>query len=75
MTDQFDRATEREEAHREAALAAQERRAGLKGKTWRDSADECRVCGAGIPKARRVAIPGVQTCIECQTDLETGLAR
>lgn len=68
--DVFDRATEREEQLREAALKAQERRAGLTGKTWRDSAEECRVCGAGIPLKRRRAVPGVQTCVDCQTDLE-----
>lgn len=73
MTDIYDRATEREEAHRENALSEQRHRAGLTGKTVRDSADECRICGAGIPKARRVAVPGVQTCIDCQTDLEHGL--
>lgn len=70
MTDIYDRATEREEAMREDALQAQSRRAGFTGKTWRDSADECRVCGCGIPLKRRKAVPGVQTCIDCQTDLE-----
>jgi phage/conjugal plasmid C-4 type zinc finger TraR family protein len=70
MTDIYDRATEHEEQMREDALSAQARRAGLTGKTWRDSADECRLCGAGIPMKRRRAMPGVQTCIECQTELE-----
>jgi phage/conjugal plasmid C-4 type zinc finger TraR family protein len=73
MTDIYDRATEREEAHREDALQAQQRRAGLTDKTVRDSAVECRVCGGRIPKARRLAVPGVQTCIHCQTELEAGL--
>lgn len=73
MTDIFDRASEREEEIRADALDAQRRRAGLAGKTWRDSADECRVCGAGIPIKRRKAIPGVQTCVECQADLERGV--
>lgn len=72
--DLFDRATEREEQMREDALQAQVRRAGLAGKTWRDSADECRVCGAGIPMKRRRTVPGVQTCVGCQTELE-GAAR
>lgn len=70
MTDIFDRATEIEEAQREDALAAQARRAGLAGKTWRDSAALCRVCEEPIPAARRRAVPGVQTCVACQTDLE-----
>lgn len=73
MTDIFDRATEREEEFREDALQAQARRSGLAGKTWRDSADECSVCGEGIPLQRRKAVPGVQTCVHCQNDLEKGL--
>lgn len=74
MTDIFDRATECEEQQREAALRAQARRAGLAGKTWRDSADECAVCGEGIPLRRRRAVPGVRTCVDCQADLERGVA-
>ena len=69
MTDIFDRATEREEQDRADALAKQTRRAGLEGKTVKDSAKYC-VCGAHIPLKRRQAIPGVQTCIDCQEDLE-----
>lgn len=70
MTDQFDRATEIEEAQREDALQAQARRAGLAGKTVADSAETCAMCGEPIHKARRLALPGVQTCIDCQRDLE-----
>lgn len=70
MTDIFDRATEREEAAREDALQAQQRRAGLTGKTVADSAWQCTVCGEDIPQQRRKAVPGVQTCVACQTELE-----
>lgn len=70
MTDVFDRATEVEEQQREDALQAQARRAGLDGKTVEDSAKHCRVCGSLIPIARRRAVPGVQTCVICQGDLE-----
>lgn len=70
MTDLFDRAAAREDEMREDALRRQARRAGLAGKSWRDSADECKVCGCRIPMARRRAVPGVQTCVECQRDLE-----
>lgn len=74
MTDPLDRATEREEELRADALADQARRSGLAGKTVADSATECRLCDGPIPDARRHALPGVQTCIDCQTDLErTGL--
>lgn len=70
MTDMFDRAAEREEQQREDALQAQARRAGLAGKTVADSATHCRVCESLIPVARRRAVPGVQTCVVCQADIE-----
>lgn len=70
MTDMFDRAAEREEQQREDALQAQARRAGLAGKTAEDSARHCRICESLIPVARRRAVPGVQTCVICQADLE-----
>ncbi|KMK11698.1 hypothetical protein ABW09_24715 [Pluralibacter gergoviae] len=34
------------------------------------SATECRECGESIPDARRVKMPGVQTCIDCQQEIE-----
>ena len=70
MTDQFDRATEIEEAQRADALQAQARRAGLAGKTLADSAEHCTLCEAEIPLARREAVPGVQLCVDCQADIE-----
>ena len=70
MTDQFDRATEIEEAQREDALAQQAWRAGLAGKTVADSAEACLMCGEPIPEARRLAVPGVQTCVECKRLVE-----
>lgn len=73
MTDLFDRATEREEQMREDALARQRRASGLVGKSVADSAARCSVCEAAIPRRRRQALPGVQTCVECQADLERGL--
>lgn len=73
MTDMFDRATEREEQQREDALQAQARRAGLAGKTAADSATHCRVCESLIPVARRRAVPGVQTCVVCQADIERAM--
>lgn len=73
MTDLYDRATEREEAQREDALNAQRQRAGFNGKTIADSATHCSVCECRIPKKRRELLPGVQTCVDCQTDLERAL--
>ncbi len=59
-----------EEENRADAMAAQNRRAGLTGKTVADSATECRICDTPIPFERRCALPGVQTCVDCQSDLE-----
>lgn len=70
MTDIFDRASDREEEMRADALEEQRRRAGLEGKTVADSATHCTICGGRIKAARRKYLPGVQTCVECQADLE-----
>jgi phage/conjugal plasmid C-4 type zinc finger TraR family protein len=32
-----------------------------------ESATHCRECGDEIPEARRRALPGVRTCITCQS--------
>ena len=33
-----------------------------------DSAKECDDCGEPIPAKRRAALPGVRTCIACQSE-------
>ncbi|HVI05324.1 MAG TPA: DksA/TraR family C4-type zinc finger protein [Sphingomicrobium sp.] len=33
-----------------------------------ESAEECDDCGEAIPERRRQALPGVRTCIACQTE-------
>lgn len=67
MSDDIDRAQAREEEMRQDALAERARNAPpMAG----DSAEACAMCGLTIPDARRVALPGVQTCIECQRDIE-----
>ena len=68
MTDVFDRAQEREEEMRQDALAEHERRAH--GQITRVSATHCQVCDEPIPEGRRNAVPGVQTCRDCQDDIE-----
>lgn len=30
------------------------------------SAHDCEVCGVDIPEGRRIAVPGVQLCADCQ---------
>ena len=32
------------------------------------SAEFCAECGEAIPERRRLAVPGVQTCIVCQSE-------
>lgn len=75
MTDVFDRAQARDAQMLEDALVEQSRRAGLAGKTIHDSARKCRVCDKVIPDARRRALPGVQTCVTCQAELDHALDR
>jgi phage/conjugal plasmid C-4 type zinc finger TraR family protein len=33
-----------------------------------ESAEECALCGDDIPLARRQALPGVRTCVKCQSE-------
>lgn len=71
MSDVFDRASEREEEFRADSIEAWARRhAATLGNP---SALYCRVCEDPIPDARRRALPGVQTCIECQEEIEREL--
>lgn len=35
-----------------------------------ESATHCAECGEEIPEARRQAVPGVSTCIECRSKME-----
>ena len=32
-----------------------------------ESAEDCDLCGEPIPERRRAALPGVRTCVECQS--------
>lgn len=63
--DQFDRAQLLDASTREAAIAAARSKAphGV-------SAEVCDDCGASIPQERRIAIPSVQRCVDCQEYLE-----
>lgn len=35
-----------------------------------ESAEQCEECGDNIPQARRDALPGVQYCVACQSELD-----
>ena len=39
-----------------------------------DSEKFCVECGEPIPQKRRAALPGVRTCIVCQSALDRGVA-
>lgn len=58
MADDMDRASEHETMMREAALSQRFQFSG-------QSRIYCADCDAGIPPARREALPGVQLCVEC----------
>ena len=36
-----------------------------------ESATECEDCGEPIPKRRRKALPGVRTCVACQSERDS----
>ncbi|TCC01258.1 TraR/DksA family transcriptional regulator [Kosakonia quasisacchari] len=36
------------------------------------SAEHCEECGEAIPEARRSAVPGCKTCVDCQQLIELG---
>lgn len=64
MADIIDTAAEIEELQRNAALSAHRlNRNAL-------SAERCVECGEDIPAPRRAAVPGCQTCAECQGVIE-----
>lgn len=71
MSDDMDRAQAREEEMRADAIADLARRANEQA--GHVSAELCQVCDLPIPAERRIAVPGVQTCLECQADLEYAL--
>ncbi|MCB6182329.1 TraR/DksA family transcriptional regulator [Leeia sp. TBRC 13508] len=63
MTDVFDRASDLEQAQRDAAIAAVRECTHSDG----ESAEYCNDCGDVIPMKRRLAAPGCQRCVHCQS--------
>ncbi len=61
MTDVFDRAQDLDATMRDAAIAEQRARMGHGPALLR-----CEDCGEEIPEARRAAVAGCRTCIDCQ---------
>ncbi|MFE1281611.1 TraR/DksA family transcriptional regulator [Klebsiella aerogenes] len=64
MADIIDTAAEIEELQRNAALSARSINHNAV------SAEHCSECGEDIPAPRRAAVPGCQTCAECQSVIE-----
>lgn len=62
--DIIDMASDIEAAERERGLQAV--RSRLQG----ESRADCAECGADIPPARQIAVPGVQLCTGCQVAAE-----
>lgn len=38
-----------------------------------ESAEYCDICGEDIPQKRREAVPGVRTCVECQSGRDSAV--
>ena len=38
-----------------------------------ESAEYCDECGEPIPEKRRMALPGVRTCVECQSSRDSAV--
>lgn len=66
--DFFDQAQELEALQRDDAIE----RARWHGQG--SSAEACDRCGGEIPEGRRLALPGVVTCVGCAAALERGAA-
>lgn len=64
MADIIDSAAEIEELQRNFALSNHRRTGNLV------SAELCAACGEDTPELRRAAVPGCQTCAECQSLIE-----
>ena len=64
MADIIDTAAEIEELQRNAALSAHRLNCNAV------SAERCEECGEDIPAPRRAAVPGCQTCADCQSVIE-----
>ena len=64
MADIIDTAAEIEELQRNAALSAHRLNRNAV------SAEHCSECGEDIPTPRRAAVPGCQTCADCQGVIE-----
>jgi len=64
MSDEIDRANDTADFNLQVAMANRPKAHA------HASFEFCDLCGNPIPLARREAVPGVETCIDCQRDEE-----
>lgn len=64
MSDEIDRANDTAEFNLQVALANRPKPIG------KPSLEFCDLCGNPIPEGRRLAVPGVELCVDCQRDEE-----
>lgn len=64
MSDEIDRANDTAEFQLQVALAHRPQPHAHRSFAF------CDLCGNPIPEARQQAVPGVETCIDCQRDEE-----
>ncbi|SEL09003.1 transcriptional regulator, TraR/DksA family [Kosakonia sacchari] len=65
MADEIDIAQQHEYEERERHIL------NARSKLTSVSRLTCDCCGAPIPEARRIAVPGVELCVTCQTISES----
>lgn len=78
MSDEVDRAQQREEEFLSDALAHHQRRrqaAALPAAEFCGEHLQDAGCGELIPAARRAAVPGCQLCVACKARTERALSR
>ena len=57
----------------EASIEDELKRMQARRRASGESLTHCAECEEPIPEPRRVALPGVQLCIDCQTERDTRL--
>lgn len=70
MADIIDRAQDQTNIWTQRQIEAHSNK--LRWQARQPSAEYCEQCGEEIPETRRVAIPGVQLCVTCQTYADDG---
>ncbi|MCB1357528.1 MAG: DksA/TraR family C4-type zinc finger protein [Maritimibacter sp.] len=55
----------------EASIAEELERLRARSGPQGASAEDCVECGEPIPEARRIALPGVKLCIDCQQERDS----